>query len=250
MSGLTSSDLMAALRLRYSPPSFAFLPQVPNGTGSHKSRTADALAMSLWPSRGLELFGFEVKVSRGDWLRELKEPAKADAIARYCDRWWVVAPDASIVKPAALPKGWGLLVMRGSGLAAKIEAALIETEPIPRTFLAAVLRIAARPTEQEIARVSHNSFAAGRVEGERIAQNQRDIRGRQDGFAQKAIADFEQASGVKINEWNAGRIGEAVKFVLSGRTGRAQEELKSLHDRAKRIYESLAKEIESLPPVK
>jgi len=32
--------------------------------------------MDLWPSGGLEIHGHEVKVSRSDWLRELKEPEK------------------------------------------------------------------------------------------------------------------------------------------------------------------------------
>ena len=33
-------------------------------------RYADAIAMNLWPSRGLAVHGFEIKISRGDWQRE------------------------------------------------------------------------------------------------------------------------------------------------------------------------------------
>ena len=142
-----AGDLVGALRQRYAPPAFAFLPQVANGTGGNRSRTADALAMSLWPSRGLELHGFEIKVSRGDWLRELKEPAKADAVARFCDRWWIVVPTRDIVKPAELPRGWGLLATSGESLRAVVEAGIIECEPLTRQFLAAVLRVAAAPGE-------------------------------------------------------------------------------------------------------
>ena len=47
--------------------------------------SGDAVIMSLWPSRGLELHGVEIKVSRADWKREAADPAKAEAIAAYCD---------------------------------------------------------------------------------------------------------------------------------------------------------------------
>jgi len=90
----TSSDLEEKLSYKFSTPAWAFLPQVRNGTGylRNTTRTADAIAMSLYPSRGLDLHGFEIKVSRTDWLGELKNPEKAEAIAQFCDYWWIVAP--------------------------------------------------------------------------------------------------------------------------------------------------------------
>jgi len=99
----------------------------------------------LWPSRGLHLMGFEIKAGRGDWLRELKDPGKAEGIAAYCDQWWVVAPAEVIVprrhrlelqpalaglgheqaRPASdhldlttFPEHWGLLERRSSSQAA------------------------------------------------------------------------------------------------------------------------------------
>jgi hypothetical protein len=59
--------------------------------------------MGLWPSRGLKLMGFEIKAGRGDWLGELRNPRKAESIARFCDQWWVVATqDVILLLPAAL----------------------------------------------------------------------------------------------------------------------------------------------------
>ena len=46
------------LRQRFGPPHFAFLEQVRAGAGFDQ-RTADAMAMGLWKSRGLDLHGFE-----------------------------------------------------------------------------------------------------------------------------------------------------------------------------------------------
>lgn len=44
-----------------SEPEWVFIPEF--GIGSD-NRRADAFAMGLWPSRGLQLHGFEVKVNR------------------------------------------------------------------------------------------------------------------------------------------------------------------------------------------
>lgn len=64
---MTSADIINALAARYTAPEFAFLTEVRNSVGfSSKVRTADAMAMSLYPSRGLYMIGFEVKVSRAD----------------------------------------------------------------------------------------------------------------------------------------------------------------------------------------
>ncbi|WP_439030247.1 hypothetical protein [Gordonia terrae] len=74
-------------------------------------RTADALAIDTWISKGMELHGFEVKCSRSDWLAELKQPEKSEAFRRICDRWWLVTSDPAIVKPGELPDGWGHMSM-------------------------------------------------------------------------------------------------------------------------------------------
>src|SRR5574342_435271 len=104
---LTSQDCIAALRKRFPAAEYAFLEQVANSTGSGVRGWADAIAMGLWPSRGISLWGFEVKVSRSDWKRELAKPKKSSEIQGYCDHSLVVTtPD--IVEPSELPKNWGL----------------------------------------------------------------------------------------------------------------------------------------------
>jgi len=99
---VTAAEILVSLQERFCGPQYAFLPAVRDRTGMGASRTADAMAMSLWPSRGLELFGFEIKVSRMDWLRELKAPEKSEELFGYCDRWYVVVADKSIYRPSIL----------------------------------------------------------------------------------------------------------------------------------------------------
>lgn len=140
----TSADVLAAMRLRYAAPEYALFEEVGNATGGGASRRADALVMGLWPSRGLDLHGFEIKVSRNDVVRELRDPRKAEAIATYCDFWWLVVGSASIVKLEEVPANWGLLVPvggpKGTTLRTVKEAVRLEPKAIDKKFLAALLR--------------------------------------------------------------------------------------------------------------
>lgn len=141
---MTERNVLDLLAERHAAPEWAFLRHVANGTGGHKARTADGIAMNLWPSRGLELHGFEVKTYRSDWLRELSDPAKADEIASRCHRWWVVAGDDAVVAQADLfPQTWGLMVVREEALTVVREAPPLTPAPLTWEFLAGILRRAA-----------------------------------------------------------------------------------------------------------
>jgi hypothetical protein len=105
------------------------------------SRVADFMVMDLWKSTGFEVAGHEVKISRGDWLRELKSPDKAGEFAPYVNRWWVVVPSLVIVVMGELPAEWGLMALTGSGeLRAAREAPRRDALPMPADRLAAFLR--------------------------------------------------------------------------------------------------------------
>lgn len=113
MRDVTEHTLAHLLRKRYPTPEWAFMCQVRNATGfPQTTRYADAMAFNLYPSRGLEILGFEIKVARADWLKEKDTPDKAEPIARHCDRWWIVAPNG-IVRKDELPAGWGLMEVEG-----------------------------------------------------------------------------------------------------------------------------------------
>lgn len=139
----TAGTLYDALRHVHAPPEWAIFFEVPSGTGSNLKRRADALAVNLWPSRGLEIRGFEIKVSRGDYKREVAQPGKADTFWRYCHSWWIVAP-ANLVQPSELPLGWGLMEPTGrGGLKQTAPAAVREDVAEPsRAFFAALARAA------------------------------------------------------------------------------------------------------------
>lgn len=139
--------MLALLYQRYSQvspgngPRYVLARHVRSGAGFYARRTIDLVVMDTWPSSGLPLHGHEIKCSRSDWLRELKDPAKAEEFRPYMTYWWLVVPDAKIVRPGELPDGWGLLVRRGPSVAARVPARKNESQrALGRGRLAALLR--------------------------------------------------------------------------------------------------------------
>lgn len=143
----TERDILDLLALRYglragNGERYVYANHVRSHAGFDARRTADFMAMDLWPSKGLALHGHEVKVSRGDWLTELRDPTKAEEFKRYMDRWWLVVPDASIVR-SDLPNDWGLMAVRDGSLRVIKPAPKLHPEPMPKTMTAAFLRAVA-----------------------------------------------------------------------------------------------------------
>ena len=147
-SKLTETDMLDALYARYcyvggNGQRYAVAAHVRSAAGFDARRTADFIAMDLWPSARLTLHGHEVKVSRSDWLRELKDPTKAAEFIPYMNCWWVVISDARIVREGELPDDWGLMAMRGSLLTVVKKAPRRDALPMKATRLAALLRAVA-----------------------------------------------------------------------------------------------------------
>jgi hypothetical protein len=137
---ITSHDLCVALKLEHPADEYVTVFEVREAAGSAIGSRADALVLSLWASRGLEITGFEFKCNRGDWLAELKNPEKADRIARYCDRWCLFAAPG-VVREAELPIGWGLWELaRGGSIRRRVAPSPRDPEPMPRAFVTSLLR--------------------------------------------------------------------------------------------------------------
>jgi hypothetical protein len=90
-------------------------------TAPESNRRADAVHVGLWQNRGAGRIDVcEIKTSRSDFLRELDQPAKAEAWWPYCTAFWLVVPHVSIAGPSDLPPGWGLMVPPGRGRRFKV----------------------------------------------------------------------------------------------------------------------------------
>ena len=213
-------EIHAALRARFALPEYALMFEVRSGTGhSSQVRYADAMALGLWPSRGMDLIGFEIKVSRSDWLREMKEPQKADRIGYFCDRWYVVAGAKEIVLPGELPSGWGLMVPRGDGLVVSKEAPpLMDVKPMSRAFLASLMRAASVQCPAEAVIADRVTLALAQQAEQFKQSRDREARSNEQDLKllREAVEDFERTSGVSIRGWRGKKVGEAVRFILEG----------------------------------
>ena len=140
----TTAQLEDALAARYPyTDGYALLFGVANATGWAANRTADALMHGLWVNRGKYFTGFEIKANRGDWLREIKQPDKAESVMKYCTYWYLVAgPDVVKLDEDPVPAPWGVLVPRGQKLYEVKKAEAMTPKPINNDFLASIMRAA------------------------------------------------------------------------------------------------------------
>ena len=215
------------MRAKWCAPEYATLFEVADATGARQSRSADALIMSLWPSRGLELHGVEIKVSRSDYRREAADPTKAETIAAFCDRWWLhVAPNV-ITDLSDVPPAWGVREWDGRIWRTIREAEKTEAKPPNRAFLASLLR----RNDEAVTRWAHSALEKERegfcaqMERERAQVADRVqclVQQRTAAFEALAdkVAKFEAAAGLTLSEWGDwGKIGAAARALADCRDG-------------------------------
>lgn len=117
--------------------------------GAHTARTADFIAVDTWASGKCAIHGVEVKVSRPDWLSELRKgPAKSAPFLDWCTHWWLAVPDACLVRDGELPEGWGLLAARKYCGTLRLRQVTVapkrDVAPIPPESLASLLYAVAK----------------------------------------------------------------------------------------------------------
>lgn len=246
----TASELQRRLSERYRLPQWAYFPEVRDAAGFNASRSADGVAFDTY--KGHAIHGFEVKVSRADWLRELEQPGKCEAVGQYCDHWWVVAAPG-VVRPGEIPPQWGLLLPNGDGL--RMEKAApkrADVTPVARTFVALLFRRAcvASPVVEQLAAAR----AAGVEEGQRRAEATRDHAQRELDRLRASVKRFEDAAGVKLDEYNGAQLSEAYALVKAGtveqRREAMQRTLRYLRDEMARHAQHATAALDSLaaPP--
>lgn len=240
----SAAEVRALLRRKFPADQYAMLYEVRDAAGFGATRSADVFMIGLWPSRGCLIEGMEIKVSRSDWLQELKKPKKAEAFVPYCDKWWVVVGNKDIVKPGELPPNWGLMVAGGRGISIVTDAPRLESKPLDKSLLAALLKRATSTTltDPEVAAAID---AKVKAEKEQFKQHESyEIAGlkRTADELRKSIQTFEDASGVKIDRYQGERIGAAVKAVMSMQHSHMLSDARRLRDQVQRLHEYMQKE--------
>ena len=251
-----------AIVAAHPAPEWAVISEVSDATGGRASRRADALAMNLWPSRGLEIRGFEIKVSRSDLKRELVDPSKADAVGAFCHTWALATPVGLVRAEDNAPACWGLFEVdeKGAGVWKRQPTMrpADEVKAPSRLFTAAIARAA--QAEINTMRTGGGWVRRGDIQAKLDKEYQRGIDHAPDGHmheinrlkqkleqAKPLLAEFgldldseemrwkstsEHVEAMRIGMPLVRRYGAAVeKEVLN----RIEDAIKSLHESARKV---------------
>lgn len=116
--------------------------EVPVKTGGG-NRRLDFVAMECWESRGHALWGFEVKVSKADLAREIRDPSKHTCFFECLDYYSIAVPE-EIVDVDAIPEAWGIAVARDNEIRWRRMPQPLHgdrlLEAIPKSFAASFAR--------------------------------------------------------------------------------------------------------------
>lgn len=225
--------MIELIRKRHPAPGWVVIPECGNGTGYNTRRHADAVALGIWPSHGHALHGFECKASRGDTVRELDDPSKADPVGQYCDYWWLVLEDLKIIDTLVVPETWGVLYPKAGVLRVHKKAPKREAKPVTRNFAAAMIRKVVErwvphDVHEQVKKAAKDDLRKEVESEHRFAVNADKVELNR---LRDAIERFEEASGVHLVDkyddgeggktfspsFNIARIGAAVKVVVEAR---------------------------------
>lgn len=224
---MTEMQMFECLKPMFPDNEYALIPQVRNGTGFLKQvRTADAVAVSLWPSRGIYLTGFEFKDSRSDVLKELSDSSKSEEIGRHCAYWWLVVSNPRLISKNELPPAWGLIAI-SDGVAKKVVAAPKRNFQDPDlSLVASILKAGSKSvTGEDDVKRRINTAVAAALDAERKASEQREKRiasssseksSSYDERLREAHLRFKKETGIDIlyPGYPADRLGKSVRFVM------------------------------------
>lgn len=246
MTKVTAGQVKAALSARFCQPEWALLFEVLNATGAAHTRAADAIAMSLWPSRGLELWGMEIKVYRSDWLKERQDPTKAETIAKYCDKWWLVTATGVVADQSEVPPAWGWMEFDGKKIVTRRDAAKTEAAPMDRRFLAALLRRADKVDAALVDAEVEKRLATMKERQEAEIESRVNMRTREAQAIKVEVEAFEAAAGFKIGQHrgftsDAAEIGRAVAMIQRSGVADSWRNLETLADMLRKQAEQIEK---------
>ena len=132
----TEGRIIGLLSERYEGSEWEFIPHFHS---FRHDRTADAIAINTWQTRGCHRVGFEVKVSRSDYKHELEQPEKRKWLEDFCHQFYFVVP-IGLVKADEVPEGCGLIYATAGGLKQVKLAKQRKVESVSNVMLAAVAR--------------------------------------------------------------------------------------------------------------
>lgn len=244
---MTCAELHSGMMKIFPAPGYTYMREVRNATGFDSTRSADAMALGMYKSRGLDLWGFEMKVARSDWVKELAQADKAESWMRFCDRWALVVSDASIVHAGELPSTWGLFAPVKGRMKCITPCPKLQPDHLTRIALTALMYASSKVDAAEVQKQINNAVLEARKSV--YDKNQRDAEAYRELSAK--VRAFEEHTGINIHYGKDERIkeiGTVVNMILRGdadikrRMGTVEYAIKSVRE----ILPDMEKQLEIL----
>lgn len=203
------------LEVHYPPGEYVLMPEVSCGNGY-----MDWIAVGLWNSRGFPIIGHEQKSFRSDWLRELKKPAKQESHFRYLNQMYLLTDNENVAKLDEIPAPWGWKHIKGDRVYTMKKAPQLKPEPIPKSFLTALLRRAA--SKENYVHVDdikeQIQERAEQIKNSTLQTQKREAEAHR--ILKEKVEAFEKASGLSlsIDSWDSelpNKLGQAVRVVMN-----------------------------------
>lgn len=110
-----NSRIDSAIRLRHMENWVVwFEVRLGTGWGGTAQQSMDAFAMHEWPSESFHRVAYEIKISRGDFLRELKNPKKRRPAMRHSNQFYFITLPG-VAKIEEIPADCGLIEVNTDG---------------------------------------------------------------------------------------------------------------------------------------
>lgn len=215
---ITTPELEDLLASKYPRDRYALFFNVPDAVGTDSYRRIDAVAVGLWRSVARQVNGFELKVSRSDWLREVKNVEKADPFIERCDYFWLVTASPSIAKMDEIPACWGWMAATKTGLRVQRPASKLPQPNdgrMDRLFAIGLFRKMQEDLKNlpEVRQAIDAARAGKEEEIERQVKYATQRLENRASDAAKAVERFEKSSGMKLDDWRLGDVGKIAKYL-------------------------------------
>lgn len=145
MADMTSTDIVKSLLVKHPSPEWASFTELATGTGAFSRNYIDFWTMSCYPSKGFRTVAYEIKCSRGDFMREIDNPKKREMAVELSSECYFVVPHG-LIKPEEVPEPWGLCYVNKSGQTVRKQVAKQRKFEPDIMFMAAVARKASEAT--------------------------------------------------------------------------------------------------------
>lgn len=182
------------------------LREVRNKAAHHANRSLDGMSFGTWPSKGTHMVGYEVKINRSDWKKEIEDIEKSEAFRPFCKYFYLVS-SKNIAEFHEIPETWGWLEWDGRRMVTVKPAPENKSiQPLPSTMLAAITK-----------RCHDSAFDRGKdlmreIYEEKLSNFDEEVKKGVDAefrYGQKkreAVDEFMEAIGRKGYEYNIERL--------------------------------------------